>query len=98
MMSDWPTEDAATKAVDAAARKLRELHKKTMPPSAPDFDDMPPTVQLEYREMVLPLVWAALASLPDPRYAAWAEGLAHGQRPGVVAAVAHLDNPYTPGE
>jgi len=71
----WPTEDLATKAVDAAARS--EYERVAEPGSMP-WEDVPATIKLALRQHCLPIVWAALQNLPDPRYAAWEEGRAAG--------------------
>lgn len=95
----WPTEDAATKAVDAAARRAWEVdvakRRTVFPPGMkfPDFDDLEPTQKLEIRNAVLPLVWAALTALPDPRYAAFEQGAEAGQAWGANYA----ENPYPSG-
>lgn len=80
----WPTEEAATKAVDAAARRVHqdwadEILEKLGATVQP-FDEMPPAEQLPFRESVLPVVWAALTALPDPRYAAYEHGFADGEQ------------------
>lgn len=67
----WPTEDLATKAVDAAAK---DLFERSNPQARTSWADLDPGVKLEIRSAVLPIVWAALTNLPDPRYAAWEEG------------------------
>lgn len=59
------TEHQATVAVDAAARRNYDLQADGLD-GAPPFDDLHRTVQLELRELVLPIVWAALEALPDP--------------------------------
>lgn len=74
----WPTEDLATKAVDKAARTAYERSVANYAAEVPDWDDLPATTKLDIRQSVLPLVWAALTGLPDPRYAAWEEGRAAG--------------------
>lgn len=94
----WPTEDAATKAVDAAARAYYDeqikARREVFPPSAvfPTFDELEPEVRLGLREGVLPLVWAAVAALPDPRYATWTEGVIAGGN-----GLDTTDNPYPSG-
>lgn len=73
--ASWPTEAMATVAVDAAARNFYETNV-TVPEggSKPSFDDLPATAKLQFRQAVLPIVWAALSALPDPRRVAWFEG------------------------
>lgn len=90
----WPTEEAATRAVDAAARDAwtRFADSKDWGGEAPGFDDLDATVQLQFRNVVLPAVWAALTALPDPRYAAFEEGRAAGERESMLRGEA--DNPY----
>lgn len=75
----WPTEEAATVAVDVAARKVFEAQRPDIPgvPQV-EWEHLSPTVKLGIRESVLPIIWAALAALPDPRYAAWIEGFEEG--------------------
>jgi hypothetical protein len=87
----WPTEDAATGAVDAAARDAwtRFAATKSWDGNPPGFDDLDATVQLQFREVVLPAVWAALTALPDPRYAAWEQGRTAGE---IFQGIA--ENPY----
>lgn len=76
----WPTEAAATAAVEAAARKVYEIsvanHREVAPPDTQfaEYDDLDPMLKLAYREAALPTVWAALQALPDPRHAAWEQG------------------------
>lgn len=76
----WPTEAAATAAVDAAARKLWDMQRVMLPPSMGDmvYADLAPMRKNDLRRAVLDVVWAALYSLPDPRYIAWEEGRAAG--------------------
>lgn len=92
----WPTEDAATKAVDAAARDAYERYRRTLAPrEAPEFDELEANVRLHFREVVLPTVWAALTALPDPRYAAFEQGAASVEYAG--GGVTYGDNPYSSG-
>ena len=74
----WPTEEAATKAVNAAAREVYERLRQARMGDAPTWDVLDAPTKLPFREAVLPTVWAALTALPDPRYAAWEEGYAGG--------------------
>lgn len=91
----WPTEDAATKAVDAAARAAYEAgvkaRREVFPPSAtfPEFDELSANEKVTVKNGVLPWVWAALEALPDPRHGAWVEGLYCSLRHGYED-----DNPY----
>lgn len=80
----WPTEAAATAAVDAVAKKMYEQQAESAGYDLPSWEDADPMVQLRAREAVLPLVWQVIAALPDPRYVAWEEGNAAGD----------VDNPY----
>lgn len=96
----WPTEAAATAAVDAAARKHWETFKAGLEKQRaderlvlPPFDELHPVQQLAQREAVLPLVWEALKALPDPRHAAWAEGFTSG----ASTMAPFLENPYPSG-
>lgn len=102
--NSWPTEDAATKAVDAAARKAHEESRREVAEATripierySTWDEAGPIVQNQWRQRVLPIVWAALTALTDPRYPAWNEGYAYawwaqtgtkGAEPGPTA------NPY----
>lgn len=93
----WPTEAAATAAVDAAARKAWDDVRGALTPSLSrtEFDDLPVERRLEIRNGVLGMVWAALEALPDPRHAAWQQGhdTAYDIHPGNPAAT----NPYPSG-
>ena len=80
------SEQEATAAVDAAARKFYEDQAAVLLdvlvddlPQSARFDARPPLEQNHYREVVLPIVWAALEALPDPRRSAWLEGYRAGQ-------------------
>jgi hypothetical protein len=93
------SEQEATAAVTAAARKLFEdqaavlldVPVEELPPTA-RFDARPPLEQNHYRETVLPIVWAALEALPDPRRGAWFEGY----HAGTLLGVGHDDAcPYS---
>lgn len=93
MAESWPTEALATEAVDSAARKVytdwaTDAHEN-VGVVLPSYNELGPTQKLQYRHSVLPIVWAALTSLPDPRYAAWEEGRAAG--------LTATDNPYSSG-
>lgn len=76
------SEHDATLAVDAAAQAVFAASRKavfdTLPPETAarlaDWDGIGPVQQLEWRQQVLPLVWAALGALPDQRHTAWLEG------------------------
>lgn len=94
-MSAWPTEAAATQAVEAAAKAAYDAdvkqRREVFPPGVEftEWDDLEPTAKLAVREAVLPLVWAALSALPDPRRAAWFAGYDHAEIIGI-----RDDNPY----
>lgn len=99
----WPTEDLATKAVDAAAK---DLFQRSNPKALTSWEDLDAGVKLEIRSAVLPVVWAALTDLPDPRYAAWTEGHIAGSSDGAFEASGSGDieglvypheNPYPSG-
>lgn len=96
----WPTEDAATRAVDAAARKIYEIsvanQREITDPEVQfaEFDDLDPALKLAYREAALPAVWAALEDLPDPRRTAWELGYSSGFRSGADLDRTEPDNPY----
>lgn len=97
----WPTEAAATAAVDVAARKAHEIEltrvRGLIPPTQhhllPEWEQLGSMDQLALRERVLPLVWAALEALPDPRFGAWQAGknAAMNSHPSHWN---HLENPY----
>lgn len=76
----WPTEGMATKAVEAAAQQLhariQEIRAKAFPNGVAmeSWADASPVDKNNRRQDVLPLVWAALEALPDPRHGAWNEG------------------------
>lgn len=100
----WPTEDLATAAVDKAARKFFE--DRYPEPRMRQYDDLMPSQKLALRQSVLPIVWAALTDLPDPRYAAWTEGYVAGSSDGAFEAsgsgnipglVYPHENPYPSG-
>lgn len=77
-----PTEHEATVAVEAAARvawdRQRAEAERAGVPTLGDWEDIGALNQNYYREVVLPLVWAALEALPDRRAAAWDEGVEAG--------------------
>jgi hypothetical protein len=61
-----PTEQEATVAVDAAARKAYEQFCLSQPNDQfPGFDDLDSMHRNRLREQVLHPVWAALEALPD---------------------------------
>lgn len=94
----WVNEAAMTAALDAAARKAWELsceeRAKSYPPGTrfPDYDELLPMAKHRFAEQVMPIVWAALSALPDPRYAVWEEGYVAG-----VASPEADTNPYPSG-
>lgn len=103
----WPTEEAATVAVDAAARHsyeagrakaLESLERAAQTgASIPEWDALHPVAKQAVKNEVLPVVWAALQALPDPRYAVYEEGYAdgYGVHPGDQS---HPNgNPYPSG-
>ena len=73
-MSNWPRESDATVAVEAAAKRAYDDWRASHNAHTPEWEDLGPVHQLRFREGVLPLVWAALEALPDPRREAWEEG------------------------
>lgn len=102
----WPTEDAATRAVDGAARKAyedraarlrRRIPEKVQAELGPrtEWVDLPPEIAIDWREQVLPIVWAALEALPDPRHGAWTEGYHAGSLDEFAKSVPDATtNPY----
>lgn len=86
-MSNWPTEDMATKALEAAARKLYN-DQASEDPGSPSYDELSPVSKNEIKVALLPAVWAALEALPDPRFTAWEQG---------YQAVDSNENPYPSG-
>jgi len=104
--TSWPTEDLATKAVDAAAKHYYERAVANYADQVPSWDDLPPVDKRNLKEAVLGIVWAALTDLPDPRYAAWTEGYLAGSSDGAFEAsgsgnipglVYPHENPYPSG-
>jgi hypothetical protein len=70
-----------TPAVEAAARaayeaQLAETAEQTQIPIEryAGWDAIGPVAQLGWRQIVLPIVTAAIDAVPDPRYAVWVEG------------------------
>jgi len=89
------SEHDATLAVEAAARKMFEDAKPST--FLARWEDLHPTAQLEFRQAVLPVVWAALGALPDQRHAAWAEGFMMGHPNSTHPDDLHTlasENPY----
>lgn len=78
-----------TDAVEAAAARAYENGARI---GWPTWTDLPAIQKLSFREAVMPIVMAALKSLPDPRHGAWIEGLYCGLRQGYED-----DNPYSKG-
>lgn len=76
------SEAEATVAVEAAAKKVYEANAEgynaTMAraglPGQPSWEDSNPLTKNQYREAVLPIVWAALEALPDRSRGLWLEG------------------------
>lgn len=78
------SEYEATIAVEAAARKVWEtnsegynatMERAGLPPAlAWDDPNMNPLTKNEYRNAVLPIVWATLEALPDHRRDIWLAG------------------------
>jgi len=105
-MSAWPLESDATVAVAAAARKLFDISRAeiqaTLRPDASSslstWEEIGPVGQLQFREAVLPTVWAALEALPDPRRAAWAEGYHVGVMDEFKGRAEAAENPYPQAE
>jgi len=87
-----PTEHEGTVALDAAAR----LYLETQVPGE-KWDNLDAVQRQAVKQMLLPMVWAALEALPDRRHSAWAEGFKAG---GPMHDVdlndpdAHTRNPY----
>ena len=75
-------ESDATMAVEAAARKVYEANAEgydaTMArvglPGQPSWEDANPLTKNQYREAVLPIVWATLEAIPDRSRGLWLEG------------------------
>lgn len=80
------SERALTKAVTAAARQQFEEGWKQAAQSLVNsgkteeaeklsqWDDIPLFQQNQWRQLVLPIVWAATQALPDERRGLWLEG------------------------
>lgn len=106
----WPTEAAATAAVEAAAKKAYdmevEVRRHAFPPGVifREWEQIEPAQKIRLRVAVLPLVWAALGAVPDPRHVAWAEGREAGHADamyeergtGANSTYPH-ENPYPSG-
>lgn len=62
-----PSEANATTAVTAAAKALHDLYRAQSEArgvaSPIEFEALPPLAQNQYREQVLPFVWAALCAI-----------------------------------
>jgi len=105
-MSAWPLESDATVAVAAAARKLFDIGRAeiqaTLRPDASSslstWEEIGPVGQLQFREAVLPTVWAALEALPDPRRSAWTEGHVAGREDERLDYEEPTENPYPQAE
>lgn len=82
MSADWPREGDATVALEAAARKVYESSRQ---PSDPAWRDLLPGSQNAIKSSLLPIVWAALDALPDPRRGAWLEGYLTADNGGDVS-------------
>lgn len=98
MTEAWPTEAAATAAVEAVARKAfedarTETAEATKIPIEryADWEHAGAVVQLQWRQRVLPLVWATIEALPDPRYLVFEEGYEAGRTHSTKG------NPYPSG-
>lgn len=83
------SEYEATIAVEAAACKVYEanreaaaesLRRSGILPTAPHWEKLSPLAQNEFRNAVLPVVWAALEALPDNRRDVWLAGYDNGSR------------------
>ena len=75
MAEAWPTEAMSTAAVEAAAKSHYENMLKAHPGAEwLVWEDVHPVEKRNFKESILPLIWAALQALPDPRAAAWDEG------------------------
>lgn len=87
----WPTEAAATAAVEALAEKLFSGQRPGQ-----SWADADPLVKHHIRESVLPLVWDVINVLPDPRHAAWEEGWSAGESHDRLVANGYpmRENPY----
>lgn len=98
-----PTEHEGTVAVDAAARVAWDRQRKAAESAgvttAGDWENLNAMDQNYYREVVLPMVWAALEALPDRRADAWDEGYQDGLEYGTEyvdrpAGLRDATNPY----
>jgi hypothetical protein len=88
-------------AVDAAARAAYDEQVKAARPAYPagvkfaEWENLDPNMKLQVRESVLPIVWAALSALPDPRRVAWEQGYAGGRSDSSVEEGYKMgDSPY----
>lgn len=95
--------DVAVKAGAAAmyAQQRKALiHKAGADPEGwpEDFADLDPETRNRIVDVAIPIVWAALTALPDPRYAAWEEGLASADYDFEKGAIVPTtENPYPSG-
>jgi hypothetical protein len=93
----WPTEAAATVAVEAIARKAYENIAGAFP-GYPTWEQAEVALKHKTREQVMPIAWSVLEALPDPRRAAWAEGHAQGMEDEIARKRLVVgwtpDNPY----
>lgn len=102
-MNEWPRESDATVAVEAAAKAAWEASTPASLIGIPlKWDELSPLDKSTIRNTVLPLVWAALSALPDPRYGAWNEGYHAGYEDGGFdeggyGAYEYAVNPYPSG-
>lgn len=88
------SEQVATAAVHAAAEKFWELERARLaeagaPAGLPEFNELPKVKQMEVKTLVLPIVWAALETvpaLPEMR-PEWGRRTASGLLKGHVSSI-----------
>lgn len=98
-MNEWPRESDATVAVEAAAKAAWEASTPASLIGIPlKWDELSPLDKSAIRNTVLPLVWAALSALPDPRHGAWEEGFASAAYDFEAGEIERdVPNPYPSG-
>lgn len=84
---------AAEHAYNEQVKQAREI----LPPAAgaalPTWDEVDQGVKNGIVDAVIPIVWAVLTALPEPRYGAWVEGFVAAKSGEDVID----DNPYPSG-
>lgn len=83
-------EEIVTPAIEAMAKQVWEDSQQSLPEIArSSWEHGNPVTKQQLKQELLPLLMAGLEAIPDPRAAAWTEGLYAGLRKGYED-----DNPY----